>query len=154
MNDHTFYRNNKMSITLEEIIKKFNSFEEFEREFSDEFLNLDNQIGDYLSELLYKYDKKASVVSIDAKQSASYLGNIINGRKNNPRRDVLICICLTIGTTFDEVQYLLKYAGKNPLYVRNKRDVIIWFGFMKHENLDTVNSNLVNRGLTPLYKDQ
>ena len=81
MNDHTFYRNNKMSITLEEIIKKFNSFEEFEREFSDEFLNLDNQIGDYLSELLYKYDKKASVVSIDAKQSASYLGNIINGKK-------------------------------------------------------------------------
>ena len=45
MNDHTFYRNNKMSITLEEIIKKFNSFEEFEHEFSDEFLNLDNQIG-------------------------------------------------------------------------------------------------------------
>ena len=153
MNDNVFYRNNKMSIDLERYINKFDTFEEFEKNFSDEFLKADNQVGDYLNDLLIKYNKKASVISNEAMQSSGYVGNIINGKKNNPSRDVLICICLAMGTTFEEVQYLLKYAGKAPLYVRNKRDVIIWFGFKKKESLDTVNCNLLKRGYKLLYKE-
>ncbi len=154
MEENVFYRNNRMSIRLEHCIDRYDTFEEFEKQFYEEFLNADNQVGDYLADLLYKYDKKASVVSLDAGQSASYVGNIINGVRNNPKRDVLICICFAIGTTFDEVQYLLKYAGHAPLYVRNKRDVIIWFGIMKKESLDVVNENLEARGFKPLYVEK
>ena len=69
-----------------------------------------------------------------------------------PSIDVLLAICVAIGATVDETQYLLKFAGKAPLYVRKKRDVIIWFGLKKGEALDTVDENLAARGFAPLYK--
>ena len=50
--------------------------------------------------------------------------------------------------------YLLKYSGYNPLYVRNKRDVIIWYGISKKEKLSIINTNIKKRGLEPLYGDE
>ena len=147
-----FYRNNHMTASLEGDIHRYNSFEEFEKRWSDELLNEDARIGNYLESLLWKYDKKAAAVSKDAGLAFAYVGNIVNGKKNNPSRNVLISICFAIGTTFEEAQYLLKYAGHAPLYVRRKRDVIIWFGLMKHQNLQTVNDLLVERGLQPLVR--
>ena len=142
-----------MTAPLEYYIRECDSYESFEHEFSDEFLNEDSRIGNYLWDLLIKYDKKASVVSSDAHLHESYVGNIINGKKNNPSRNALICICFAMGATVEGLQYLLKYAGHSPLYVRRKRDVIIWFGMMKRETIDTVNSNLTERGFEPLYRE-
>ena len=102
--------------------------------------------------LLGKYDKAASAVSKEAGLSFSYVGLITSGKKNNPSRDALIAICLAMGTTFEEVQYLLKYAGQAPLYVRRKRDVVIWFGFMKGQDIETVNDNLYARGMKTIKK--
>lgn len=147
-----FYVSNHMTVSLEHFINKYNSFEEFEKDWSDELLNEDARIGNYLDSLLRKYDKRAAAVSKDAGLAFAYVGNIINGKKNNPSRNVLISICFAIGTTFEEAQYLLKYAGHAPLYVRRKRDVIIWFGLMKQQDLQTVNDLLVERGLQPLIR--
>jgi len=46
-----------------------------------------------------------------------------------------------------------KDAGLAPLYVRRKRDVVIWFGFMKGQDLDTVNATLIERGMQPLIRN-
>lgn len=153
MKEEVFYRNNRMTASLEQFINKYKSFEEFEREWSDELLNEDTRVGSYLSTLLIKYDKAAAAVSKDAGLAFAYVGNIINGKKNNPSRNVLISICFAIGTSFEEAQYLLKYAGHAPLYVRRKRDVVIWFGLMKHQDLQTVNDLLVERGMQPLIRE-
>ena len=153
MNPDYFYINNHMTVPLEHFLKSCETYEDFEKRFSDELLNEDGRIGMYLSSLLYKYDKKASVVSFDAHLNPSYVGNIINGKKNNPSRDALICICFALGADEEELQYLLKYAGHAPLYVRRKRDVIIWFGIKKKESIEMVNDNLIERGLKPLYKE-
>ena len=153
MNPDYFYINNHMTVPLEHFLKSCETYEDFERRFSDELLNEDGRIGMYLSSLLNKYDQKASVVSFDAHLNPSYVGNIINGKKNNPSRDALICICFALGASEEELQYLLKYAGHAPLYVRRKRDVIIWFGIKKKESLEMVNDNLIERGLKPLYKE-
>lgn len=152
MRPETFYMSNKMTARLEHFINRYDTFEDFEKEWSDELLNEDVQVGNYLDSLLIKYDKRAAAVSKDAGLAFAYVGNIINGKKNNPSRNVLISICFAIGTTFEEAQYLLKYAGHAPLYVRRKRDVIIWFGLMKHQDLYTVNDLLVERGLQPLIR--
>lgn len=50
-----FFRNSRQTILLEHMINKCETIEEFEKYCSDDFLNKDTQIGDYLSELLYKY---------------------------------------------------------------------------------------------------
>lgn len=147
-----FFRSKNTSIILEGSLPQYDSLEDFEKDFPDDFLKEDSKTGDYLLYLLGKYDKAASVVSDKAGLSFSYVGLITSGKKNNPSRDALIAICLAMGTTFEEVQYLLKYAGQAPLYVRRKRDVVIWFGFMKGQDIDTVNDNLYARGMKTLKK--
>ena len=152
MRQEPFYISNKMSVSLEYSLKECQTFEEFEAMFSDEFLMDDARVGNYLERLMWKYDKDYATVSRLAGLDRSYVGNIIRGRKNNPSRDALIAICLAAGTDVEEVQYLLKYAGHAPLYVRRKRDVIIWFGFMKHWSLDDVDRNLYERGYKTFIK--
>lgn len=152
MREDYFFISNKMTANLEHFINHIDSLEEFERRFPPEFLKDDAHVGNYLWELLDKYNKKASAVSEEAGLATSYVGNIINGKKLNPSRDALLSICLAIGTELEEAQYLLKYAGQAPLYVRRKRDVVIWFGFMKHMSLDEVDEKLVKRGYKPLLK--
>ncbi len=152
MDKDYFFITKYPTVNLERAMKRIDSLEEFEDLFPPAFLDDDMHIGNYLGELLYKYDKKASVVSQEAMLAASYVGNIINGKKRNPSRDALLAICLTIGTEVEEAQYLLKYAGQAPLYVRRKRDVIIWYGFMKHMSLDEVDMKLKERGYRPIVK--
>ena len=55
-----FYINNHMTAPLEGFLREFESYDDFEKHFSEEFLNEDARIGRYLGDLLYKYDKKAS----------------------------------------------------------------------------------------------
>ena len=153
MRKESFYNGNRMTVTLEMMMDTIDSLEAFEKRFPSEFLANDDHVGEYLQSLLWKYDQKASVVSTNAMLAASYVGNIINGKKRNPSRDALISICFAIGTTVEEVQYLLRYAGLAPLYVRRRRDVVIWFGFMKQMRLDEVDEKLRERGLKPLIKD-
>ena len=148
----TFYISNKRTASIEFYLGNVDTLEDFEKEFPLEMLNDDVRVGRYLQQLLWKYDKKASTVSEDAMLAASYVGNIVNGKKNNPSRDSLLAICLAIGTTVEEVQYLLKYAGHAPLYVRRRRDVVIWFGFMKQMDLLQVDENLRKRQLKPLIR--
>ena len=154
MQNEFFFRNNRTSVVLEASLPKYDSLEDFEKDFPDEFLKDDSRIGDYLLMLLQKYDKapSQSAVSDKAGLSFSYVGLITSGKKNNPSRDALIAICLAIGTTFEEVQYLLKYAGHSPLYVRRRRDVVIWFGFMKGQDIIPVNDNLYAREMKTLTK--
>ena len=146
MEEEFFYNTNHMTIPMEEYIKQCDNFNQFEEMYLEQFLKNDYRVGQYIEKLLWKYDKNQASISELAGLSRSYVGNIVRGRRNDPDRDVLIAICLAIGTTIDEAQYLLKYAGHVPLYVRRKRDVIIWFGFMKHLSAIQVNIELESHG--------
>lgn len=147
-----FFYMGKTTMTLEGVIRQIDTFEDFERKFTNELLDDDKQVCYYLSDLVIKYGGDYSVISEEAGYASSYLGNIINGHKNNPSRNVLIAMCLALGTTVEEVQQLLKYAGHAPLYVRRKRDVVIWFGFMKKLSVDEVDGLLEERGYAPITR--
>lgn len=151
-----FYNTNRMTVPMESYIHECNSYDEFEARYLKQFIGNDDRVGEYLEKLLWKYDKNQATISEMAGLNRAYVGNIVRGRNNDPSRDVLIAICLAIGTTVDEVQHLLRYAGHNPLYVRRKRDVIIWFGFMKKRSVVDVNIDLDNHEcplLIPKRKD-
>lgn len=148
-----FYCGKYPTIMLEEMLENCKSFEDFEKKCPEEMLKDDRRVGYYLADLLDRYDKKYSLVSEDAMLATAYVGNAVNGRIKDPSRDALISICLAIHATVEETQELLKCAGKAPLYVRKKRDVIIWYGLSKKEPIYQVNANLIERGLTPLFKD-
>ena len=147
-----FYISNRRTVSLEMMAYRCETYDDFEKLVSDELLEEGCPIGIYLQELLWKYDKAAASVSLEAGLARSYVGNIINGKKNNPGRDALISICLAIGTDLNEVQYLLRYGGHAPLYVRRRRDVVIWFGFRKKRTLMQVDEDLYNHGFRTLMK--
>ena len=149
---NTFYLHKKYpSIRIEMMLNDCNSFEEFEALVEDQFLADDNKAGHYLERLMMKYDVKAAKLSEDAGLARSYVGHIING-KREPSRDALIAICLAMRTSLEELQDLLKYAGHAPLYVRRKRDVIIWFGIMKHKDIFEIDIDLHERGYKTFFK--
>ena len=110
-----------MTASLEYSLQTCDTYEDFEKNFSTEFLDEDGRVGMYLENLLYKYDRKASVVSFDAHLNPSYVGNIINFKKNNPSRDALICIAFALSASEEELQYLLKYAPRQRLSMNNRQ---------------------------------
>lgn len=152
MSNEVFFESNKTSIMLEGLLRQCESFDQFEQICSDDMLNSDCRTSIYLMRLLDKYGWKTSAASEAAEMSTGYLGLIINGK--NATRDMLIRVAIAIGATAEETDYLLKYSGNNPLYVRNKRDVIIWYGISKKEKLSIINTNIKKRGLEPLYGDE
>ena len=76
----------------------------------------------------------------------TYVYHILNGNKN-PGRDKLIILALaaqaniteTQNLLITETQNLLKYAGERPLYVRDRRDGLIFYAIEHGKNLDAVN---------------
>ena len=84
MQDGFFFRNNRMSVVLEGSLPGYDSLEGFEKDFPEESLKDDSKTGDYLRDLLFKYDKDPSTISKKAGLSFSYVGLIINRKKNNP----------------------------------------------------------------------
>lgn len=152
MSNEVFFESNKTSIMLEGLLRQCESFDQFEQICSDDMLNSYCRTSIYLMRLLDKYGWKTSAASEAAEMSTGYLGLIINGK--NATRDMLIRVAIAIGATAEETDYLLKYSGYNPLYVRNKRDVIIWYGISKKEKLSIINTNIKKRGLEPLYGDE
>ena len=54
-NDRFFMSRRLQSITLESMLMGCDTFEEFERKVTDEFLNEENRVGNYLQQLVWKY---------------------------------------------------------------------------------------------------
>lgn len=150
--ENPFYMSKQtQSCRLEFMIEQCNSFEDFEKRFPDEFLADDERAGNYLDKLMVKYEQKAATLSEAAGLHRSFVGNILNGRKE-PSRDSIIAICLAMKATLEELQTLLKFTGHAPLYVRRKRDVIIWFGIMKKKTIVEIDIDLHERGYKTFFK--
>lgn len=147
-----FFEHRYPTIDVERMIEKIDSFEEFEAFFSNDLMDENLLMGRYLDDLLKKYGKKATGVSLDIGKSHSYVRKIVNGDELNPARDVLLAICVYIRATVEETQTLLKYSGKQPLYARRKRDAIIWYALKKHQSLDDLDDYLDEHGYKPLKK--
>lgn len=148
-----FFKHKYTSISIEYAIEKFNTFEEFEKYFTDDLMDENLLMADYLYHLLDKYSVSPNKVAIMIGKSHSYVRKIVNGNELNPSRDVLLAICVYIGATVEETQILLRYAGKSPLYARRKRDAIVWFALKKQQSLIDLNIYLEDHGYKTLSKE-
>lgn len=147
-----FFRHRYPSISTERAIEGFDSFEDFERFYTDDLMGENLLLADYLYRLLYRYDMSANKVALEIGKSHSYFRKIVSGEEVNPSRDVLLATCVRIGASVEETQILLRYAGKAPLYARRKRDAIIWFALKKHQTLYDLDIYLQENGYSPLTK--
>ncbi|MDO4479405.1 MAG: hypothetical protein Q4B73_10310 [Lachnospiraceae bacterium] len=147
-----FFKPKYATMDLEHWIDHIARFEDFEALLKDDLLNENLLLADYLYYLLDRYHMSANKISQEIGKTHSYVRKIIGGHELNPSRDVLLAICVRLGTTVEEAQILLRYSGKQPLYARRKRDAIIWYALKKHQSLTELNIYLYEHGYKSLSK--
>ena len=113
--------------TLEilEALKKAEDIAVFTQEYVDSFTDI--SFKDYLECLLLSREVKKSAVIKASGLSDSYAYQIFQGY-TSPSRDKLLALAIALRTNLEECQKLLKLAGVNELYPKNRRDAIIIFG--------------------------
>ena len=110
---------------IEEKLNRYNGFNEE---------MIENNAPPELHVLLNKYisDKKMTKADVIRKlnidRNYGYL--ILNG-KRTPIRNCLIQLSIMLGLDVEQMDYLLKLAGKAPLYVRNIVDARVFYA-VKH----------------------
>ncbi len=57
--------------------------------------------------------------------SKSYIYEIINGKKNNPHRDILLLICIACKMNAKEIKKTLSIYKQPQLYPKDPRDAVI-----------------------------
>ena len=101
----------------------------------------DADISAFLTKLYERCSLSKAELARRTGMSEVYLHQVFSGRRK-PSRDRLLCICLGLEATLDEVQRLLKQAGYAPLYPRRKREAIIAHGVVHHTPLREINDKL------------
>lgn len=87
---------------------------------------IDRELSDYLFELLHKRDMKRAEVFRAAGINPTQGFDIFQG-KSKPGRDRAIMLALGLRCSLTETQRLLRLAGVNELWCKQRRDaVIIW----------------------------
>lgn len=131
-----------MQKTTDQLMNEIQNSHEIEKflennngEFTEEAL------CDHLEHLLKEKKLQKSKVVARSGLNRIYGYQILSG-KRVPSRDKLIALCFGMMLDIDETDDLLKYAGYNPLYARNKRDSIIIFAISNKKSIFTANEML------------
>lgn len=84
-------------------------------------------LNDYINE---KKMTKAEVIrKLNIDRNYGYW--ILNGTRN-PTRNCLIQLSLILGLNVEQINYLMRLAGKSPLYVRNAVDAKVFYAINHH----------------------
>lgn len=112
-----------------DIEKKINQSMNFDEKM------IENNAPPELHVLLNQYisDKKMTksnvIKKLNIDRNYGYL--LLNGSRT-PTRNCLIQISIMLGLDTDQIDYLLKLAGKAPLYVRNIVDARVFYAVKHH----------------------
>lgn len=99
------------------------------------------EAADFLIELFEKRHLSKAELAKRAGISEVYLHQVFSKRRK-PSRDRLLCICLGMQVSLEEVQRLLQQAVYAQLYSRIRRDSIIIFGIIHHMSVAEINDKL------------
>ena len=84
----------------------------------------DEDVANLLNRLYQRTDLSKAALARQAGMSEVYLHQVFSGRRK-PSRDRLLCLCICMGASLEEIQQALKHATYAPLYPKHKRDAII-----------------------------
>lgn len=122
--------------SMEELLKiiKFNTF----------------SIHTYLNNLKVYKNKSRREIIIGSNYKEKYIESVFASdkakHKRHPSRDCIIGLSFVFELNLVETNYLLKVAGYNELYLRNKRDLIIAKSILEEFNIEELNSCLIKYG--------
>lgn len=99
----------------------------------------------YLSTLLAEKGKRKIDVIHDANLNETFGYQIFSGERM-PKRDKALQLAFGMACSVREAQRLLKHAGCNELYVKNRRDAIILFCIEHGQSLQETDALLYRFG--------
>ena len=110
----------------------------------------DVDISSTLVELYKRCGISKAELARQAEMSEVYLHQVFSGRRR-PSRDRLLCLCIGMDSTLEDVDLLLKGMGYAPIYPRLKRDAIISHGLLHHTPLAEINDKLFSENEKTLF---
>ena len=124
---------NKTTDELNNELKEADDIRRFMKINEDELIS--KRIADFLNELIDKKGLRKARVIDKANIQKTYAYEVINGRKGNPSRDIILRLAFAIGLDIEETQALLKHSQLPQLYARNSRDSIIIYAINNKKSL-------------------
>lgn len=103
----------------------------------------------YLNLLLARKGISRAKTVKGSQLSRAYVYQIFAGEKT-PSRDKLIALAFGLCLSGEETPALLKVSKNQELYVRDRRDAIIFFALEQKKTILEVNDLLFEHGLQPL----
>ena len=109
----------------EELLAEIQKDEDMERFLSRNRGEFCQPLSEYLQRVMKEKGLCRTDVIRDSCLNPNYAYHILSGESPNPSRPKLLALALAMKMSFDEIQYLLRYAGFSPLYPRNPWDAIV-----------------------------
>ena len=113
----------------------------------------DEDMTGFLNRLYQRIAVSKATLARQAGMSEVYLHQVFSGRRR-PSRDRLLCLCICMDASLEEVQQVLKGGAYAPLYPRHKRDAIISHGILHGTALEKINEKLAQEQEQPLLPDK
>ena len=114
----------------------------------DKYLNRNREemlqpmpLHEYLSKLLTEKNLTKQEVIKKSNLNEVYAYHLFSGIKNNPSRPKILAIGFAMELNLEEMQYLLRYAKKSPLYPRNQWDSVIISAI--EQKLNVIDTNIL-----------
>ena len=101
----------------------------------------DEDVANLLNRLYQRTDLSKAALARQAGMSEVYLHQVFSGRRK-PSRDRLLCLCICMGASLEEIQQALKHATYAPLYPKHKRDATRSHGILHGRALEQRNEQL------------
>ena len=110
----------------------------------------DTDISAFLAGIYEKCGLSKAALARRSGMSEVYLHQVFSGRRR-PSRDRLLCLCISMETSLEETQQLLKRVGYSSLYPKLKRDAIIGHGLLHRTPLAEINDKLFSENEKTLF---
>lgn len=133
----------KSTVKLMEELLQGEEFSSYAK--ANESLLAADTLAERLSALMERKEAKKAEVVEASQLNKIYAYQILSG-KRIPTRDKLLCLCIAIGLTLDEIQGLLKISGYAPLYPKIERDALLLFCIKEKQSVVDTNQWLFSHG--------
>ena len=113
-------------------------------------MSLEMSLADYIDFLLKEKQITKNKILQKSLVDQNYAYQIMNGRKQNPARDILIRIAFAFPLTVKETQLLLYLGNASKLYVKDKRDSIILYALENNLGFEFANDSIIKNNCVTL----
>ena len=115
-------------------LKTYQNIDDFLLENEYEFD--ENAFRSFLEDLLQRRNINITTLALESGVSVPYAYSLFSGRKNAPRKDILLRLAFGLALGVDETNRLLTLGGVSELRTKTRRESVIYFCLDNNRTID------------------